>query len=203
VIAWTQPINDDYLNPAALARAHDLALQGLRLAPRMPEAHAHLGSVLTWRRQHDAALGEFEKAIKLNPNFSDWRLASILTYSGQLESAIESIRSHMRLDPFCPPWANYWSGLSFYLLEQYPRALTCLRDCIARMPNFRSAHCALAAAFAQSGHREEARSEAAETLRIDPRYTICRDERPRVPFRRAEHAEHLFDGLRRAGLPEE
>jgi adenylate cyclase len=202
VIAWTQPIDDDYLNPAALARAHDLALQGLRLAPRMPEAHAHLGSVLTWRRQHDAALGEFEKAIELNPNFSDWRLASVLTYSGQLERAIESIRCHMRLDPFCPPWAHYWSGLSFYLLEQYPRAVTALRDCIARMPNFRSSHSALAAAFAQSGRLEEARSEAAEALRIDPKYTICRDERPRVPFRHAKHAEHLFDGLRRAGLPE-
>ena len=33
VIAWTQPIDDDYLKPVILARAHELALKGLRLAP--------------------------------------------------------------------------------------------------------------------------------------------------------------------------
>jgi adenylate cyclase len=202
VIAWTQPIDDDYLNPAALARAHSLALEGLRLAPRIPEVHTHLGSVLTWKRQHDAARDEFEKAVELNPNFSDWRLASALTYCGELEKAIETIGSHMRLDPFCPPWAHYWSGLSLYLLEQYQAGLAALGNCAARMPNFRSAHSAQAAAFAQLGRLEEARSEAAEVLRIDPKYAISRDERPRVPFRFAKHAEHLFDGFRKAGLPE-
>ena len=140
--------------------------------------------------------------MELNPNFSDWRLASLLTYSGQFKKALKAIRAHMRHDPFCPPWADYWSGLSFYLLEQYPRALGALRDCTVRMPNFRSAHSALAAAYAQSGLLEEAKFEAAEALRIDPKYTICQSERPRVPFKFARHAEHLFDGLRRAGLPD-
>jgi adenylate cyclase len=202
VIAWTQPIDEDYLNPLALSRSHDLALKALQLAPNLPEAHAHLGSALTWKRQHDAALFEFSKAAELNPNLSDWRFATVLTYAGQLEKAIEIVRSHMRLDPFYPPWAPYWLGLAFYLLKQYPQAVTALRECTIRMPNFRSAHTGLAAAYAQLGLLEEVSSEVAETLRIDPDYAICRDERWRLPFRLSKDAEHLFDGLRKAGLPD-
>jgi hypothetical protein len=52
------------------------------------------------------------------------------------------------------------------------------------------------------GLLKEARPEAADVLLIGPNYTISRDERQIAPFRSAKHADHLFDGLRRAGLSE-
>ena len=39
-------------------------------------------------------------------------------------------------------------------------------------------------------------------LRIDPKYTIDGTQRRLSLFKRPEDAEHLFDGLRKAGLPE-
>ena len=63
------------MTSAALDRAYTLALKGVQLDPNLPMAHAHLGSALTWKRQLDAALAEFEKAMALNPNFRAWRLA--------------------------------------------------------------------------------------------------------------------------------
>ena len=58
----------------------------------------------------------------------------------------------------------------------------------------------LVSALGQLGLLKEARPEAADVLLIGPNYTISRDERQIAPFRSAKHADHLFDGLRRAGL---
>src|SRR5262245_51250336 len=35
----------------------------------------------SWR-EHEAAIAEFEKAVALNPNFTDWRFAEVLVYAG-------------------------------------------------------------------------------------------------------------------------
>ena len=41
-----------------------------------------------------------------------------------------------------------------------------------------------------------------EVLRIEPEYTIEGTQARLTPFKRPEDAEHFFDGLRKAGLPE-
>jgi len=69
-------------------------------------------------------------------------------------------------------------------------------------PNLRSSHTWLAAIYAQLGKLEEARAEAAEVLRIEPKWTIEGTQARLSTFKRPEDAEHFFDGLRKAGLPE-
>ncbi len=201
-VAWTNPVDDDFLNPAALDRAYTLALKGVQLDPNLPLAHAHLGSVLTWKRQLDAALAEFEKAMALNPNFTDWRLAGALIFAGEPEKAIDVVRALMRLDPFSHPLASGWLGLAYYQTKRYSQALAPLRECLSRMPNYRSARAWLAATYAQLGLQEEAQREVAEIIRIDPKHTIGGYYRRVPPYKLASDAEHLFAGLRKAGLPE-
>ena len=41
-----QPLDADYLKPAALDRAHQLARKAVQLDPNLPDAHAALGHVL-------------------------------------------------------------------------------------------------------------------------------------------------------------
>jgi adenylate cyclase len=201
-IAWANRLDDDNLKPAALDRAYQLALKGVALDPNLPVAHAHLGSALTWKRQLDAALSEFERAIALNPNFTDWRLTSALIYAGEPERAIDMAHAHMRLDPYYHPMTPGWLGLAHYQLERYADALAPLRECVSRMPRYRSAHTRLAATYAQLGVREEARAEIAEVHRMDPKHTIDGYYRRVAPYQRTADAERLFDGLRKAGSPE-
>ena len=68
------------------------------------------------------------------------------------------------------------------------------------MPNFRIAKLWLAAAYAQAGQLAEARAAADEVRRIEPGFTIDRWKGTAV-YRNHADAEHLFDGLRKAGLP--
>jgi adenylate cyclase len=202
--AWNIALDGDYLNPAALERAYQLACKAVQLDPNLPQAHAQLGHVLGRRRENnEAALAAFEKAMVLNPNFTDWRFGEVLVYAGEPARAIEAIERHMRSDPFYVPLAPGFLGLAHYMLKRYSQALPLLQECVSRMPNSRPGHCWLAATYAQLGNIEKARAEAAEALRIEPKYTLEGTQaRLSGSYKRKQDAKHLVDGLRKAGLPE-
>jgi adenylate cyclase len=199
--AWLISLDSDYLNPAALDRAYQLACKAVQLDPNLPQAHANLGHVLGRRREPEAAVAAFERAMMLNPNFTDWRFGEVLVYAGDPTRAIEAVERHMRLDPFYAPLAPGWLGLAHYMLKQYSQALPLLRESVSRAPTFLAGHCWLAATYAQLGNIEKARAEAAEALRIDPKYTIERTQARVSAFKHTKDTEHYFDGLRKAGLP--
>jgi adenylate cyclase len=202
LFAWIMPVEADFLIPGTLARAHELARRAVQLDQNLPRAHAHLGCVLTWVRQTDAAIAEFERAAALNPNFTDSRFATALIFAGEPERAIEVIKAHMRLDPFYMPLVPGWLGFAHYMLKRYAEAIPPLRECVSRAPNLRSGHQWLAATYGQLGRLEEARTEAAEVMRIQPTYTINGSQTRLAVFKKAQDAAHFFDGLRKAGLPE-
>jgi adenylate cyclase len=201
--AWINKFDDDYLNPAALDQAYRVARKAVQLDPNLPEAHAVLGQALGRRREHEAAIAEFERAMALNPNFSHWAFAEVLVFAGHPARAIEVVERHMRLDPFYVPLAPLWLGIAHCVLKQYSQALAPLRECVSRLPNSLGGHARLAATYAQLGDLEKARAEAAEVLRIDPTWTIEGTAAMHLSrFKRPEDAVHLFDVLHKAGLPE-
>ena len=200
--ALVNAVDGDYLNPLALDRAHQLARKAVQLDSNLPDAHAALGLALLRRHDHEAAIAEFERAMALNPNFTHQAFSEVLVYAGDSARAIEAVERHMRLDPFYMPQAPLWLGFAHYMLKQYSQALPPLREYVSRAPNFRGGHACLAATYAQLGKLEEARAEAAEVLRIEPNWTIEGTQARLSPFKSTQDAEHYFDGLRKAGLPE-
>src|SRR5262249_51133514 len=158
--------DSDYLNPAALDRAHQFARRAVELDPNLPEAHAMLGLVLMWMRQHDASITEIERAIALNPNYVDWRFGIPLVLAGAPQRAIGMLESYMRLDPFHVPWASFTMAAAYFMLKDYSRALAILQDYVYRVPGAAFGHSLLAATHAQLGQLEEARAEATELLRL-------------------------------------
>jgi adenylate cyclase len=200
--AWVNPMDEDHLNPAALERAYQLARKAVQLDPQLPDAHAFLGHVLGRRGEHDAAIAAFDRALVLNPNFTDWRFAENLVYAGEPVQAITAIKRHMRLDPFYVPLAPVWLGVAHYMLKAYSQAVPPLQECVSRAPDLRTGHLWLAATYAQLGKLGEARGEAAEVLRIEPTWSNVGTGTRIYVFRRPEDVEHLLNGLRKAGLPD-
>jgi adenylate cyclase len=200
--AYLEPFDGDFLSPAALARALDLAETAVHLDARLPMAHAQLGWVLLWKRELDAAIAEFERAFALNPNFIDGRFAMVLIMAGEPARAIEILEANIRLDPFQPIlFSSGLMGLAYYMLRRYGDAVGLLRECVSRQPNAQGMHLWLASAYAQLGQLEEARAEAAEVLRINPGFTI-EQWKPLGVYKHAKDTEHRLDGMRKAGLPE-
>ena len=202
VASWVHPLDGDLLKPTVLDLAHELARKAVQLDPNLPMAHGNLGQVLLWKRQHEASIAEFEKALALNPNDVDWRFGLALVYAGQPKRAVEVAETYMRLDPFHTPLASGILGFAHYMLKQYAQALPLLRDSVSRAPQLRPSRAWLAATHAQLRQAEEARAEALQILRLQPNYTITGTTRRLVPFKQAKDEKHLLDGLRKAGLPE-
>src|SRR5262249_27474143 len=150
-----------------------LASKAVQLDGNLPEAHAHLGWVLLFKRQHDVAIAEFERAFALNSNFVDHRFAQVLAHAGDAARAVELLHAHMRLDPFRAINLGFL-GHAYYLLKRYTDALSPLRECSPRLPNFQIVHLWLSATHAQLARRVEAEVEAAEVLRLWPGFTIAK-----------------------------
>jgi adenylate cyclase len=202
VRTYVEPIDGEYLNPSGLDRAHELAQKAVQLDGNLPLAHAVLGWALVFKRRHDAAIGKFEHAVTLNANFTEYQFGLALMFAGEPSRAVEVLQANIRLDPFQNANRLGYMGHAYYMLKRYAEAVAPLRDCAARIPNFRITHLWLAAAHAQLGQVAEAKAEAAEVLRIEPDFTIERWKCTAV-YRHPKDAEHLFDGLRKAGLPED
>jgi len=203
VHAYTNPLDGDYLSPAALNRALELAQMAVCFDARLPQANAQLGYVLLFKHRHDDAIAEFERAFALNPNFIDYRFAVALMFAGEPTRAIEVLEANIRLDPLEPNVYAFTGlvGQAKYMLKRYGEAVRLSRECVSRLPNLQWPHLLLAAAYAQSGQLEEARKEAAEVLRINPAFTIESWKRILV-YKDPKDAEHRIDGVRKAGLPE-
>jgi adenylate cyclase len=201
VSSWVHRWDHDCPWPSAIDRAYQWASDAVRLAPNLAEAHVSLGYVLSFKRQHEAALAEFERAILLNPNFTNWRFPFTLVLAGEPDRAIEALAAHMRLDPFYEPYAPGLLGFACYMLKRYAEGLSHLRECLSRAPNMRLGRLWLAATYTRLGETAKARAEAGEALRIDPHYSIDAAARLFLPFKRPEDARHLFDSLRKAGIP--
>jgi adenylate cyclase len=202
MFAYLSALDGNFLNSDALDQSYQLARKSVQLDPNLPLAHAQLGGVLLYKGQHDASVAAFERAITLNPNFNDFPFIATLVYSGAPTRAIEFGETLMRRDPFYPPLAAGWSGFARYFLKQYSQALPLLQECVLRAPDFRAGHTWLAATYAQLGQQKAARAEAAEILRLEPAYTVDGTGRKLGVFKFPEDAEHYFDGLRKAGLPD-
>jgi adenylate cyclase len=178
-----------------------LARTAIELDPNLPEAYAELGYTVIRKGNIDAAASAAEKAITLNPNIADYRVAQVLFSVGEPARAIEVAKAQMRLDPFHPHFAPLIVGEACYVLRQYHEARRWLHEATSRAPNHQYGHAFLAATYAQLGQLDEARAEAAEVMRLNPNYTIGGQRKVSV-FKSAEDVEHLVDGLRKAGFRE-
>jgi adenylate cyclase len=201
VSLWAHRWDDDCPWSEALDRAYQSAHNAVRLAPNLAAAHVALGFALIWMRQHEAAIAEFECATVLNPNLNDFVFGWTLVVAGQPARAIQTLEAHMRLDPFYLPFAPWWMGSAYYMLGRYTDAVPHLKTAVLRAPKLALGHHWLAATYAQLGRLDEARAEAAEGLKIQPWFRISQ-----MPFskacKRPEDAQHLKDGLLKAGYTE-
>jgi adenylate cyclase len=200
-VAWLNPVNEEYLSPSTLDRAISLARTAIEFDPNLPEAYAELAYNIIRKGDFDAATVAAERVIALNPNFADYRLAMVSLLVGDLTKAIDIGKTQMRLDPFHPHFAPLMVGEAYYLLKQYREAQRWLGESTGRAPNHQYGHAFLAATYAQLGQLKDAHAEAAEVLRLNPKYSIGTQKQVSV-LKRAEDVAHLLDGLRKAGLPE-
>jgi len=160
-----------------------------------------LGIVYTMMRQHEKGITELEKAIALNPNAADnhARFGFVLHLNGRHKEALVEIEKAIRLNPFPPNYYFLYLGHTYMYEGMYDESIAAYEKALRIEPNNLFTRLRLAAAYSLLGCEEEAHAEAAEVLRINPKFSLKHFSKT-IPFKNQSDTDHLINALRKAGL---
>jgi adenylate cyclase len=186
---------------ASMAKARELMQKATVLDDSLGEAYATLGYIYSIKRLHDKALALGEKAVALNPNSAEshMRYGKILTFAGRYEESIPELKTAIRLNPIPPNLYLYSLGISYCWTGQYEEAIKWCERAVRETPNSLFARLFMTLAYSLSGRDEDARIEAAEVLRIHPKFSLEKFAK-KVGYKNQEDKERLIVALRKAGL---
>lgn len=194
--------------PRKLERAAAAAERSLKLAPTSVPALITRGWVYIEEGRPAQALKMFDRAIELNPKDA-WGVVSrgyALLHLGRAQEAHDSVRQAMRLSPADPKLLRWhtFEGMALMHLGQDAAAAQSLAQGVKATPPARFTHLYLASALALSGQMEAAREQVAQFPQLYPGLTLGRWRALEVSdspeFLRQR--ERVYEGLRRAGMPE-
>lgn len=191
-------------NPdASLGLAKEYAERAIEKNPKEALAHAVAAVVATFHRDLDRAQSEIDIALSLNPNMAmAYNIqGGIRIYVGRPEEAIPLIERAMRLDPAANSQFLHFLGMANLLAGKYETAAAVLRQRILLAPNTDFSRSLLASALGHLGEVDEARRIWHELEQINPKYSFA-EHLGRLPFKNAEDAQRVAEGLKKAGLLE-
>jgi adenylate cyclase len=188
----------------------------LALDPNDASAHLRRAAILIVKGRLDESIAESERALALDPAIvlaygflgQDYRLL------GQFEKSLEYFDKAIRLSPRDPSlvfWYQLKAG-DHFALKQYEQAIESARRAIAINPNGTPwPHFQLITALARGGHEAEAHEALQSYLASVPTgpKTIAAWKAaeavstPQSDPRVLEALDRHYDGLRKAGMPEE
>jgi len=185
----------------SIAKSRELAEKAIILDDSLAEAYALLGYLFTMTGQHDKAIAQAEKAVALNPNSADlhYRLGKALIFVSRFEESISEYKKAMRLNPI-PPNYYLWSlGYAYAWTGQYDEAIKWGEKAVRQQPNDIFARIMMATVYNFSGRDEEAQVEAAEVLRINPKFSL-EEYAKKIKYKNQDDIDRVIEALRKAGL---
>jgi tetratricopeptide (TPR) repeat protein len=184
-----------------MERASELAQKAIALDETQDSAHSLLGHIHLLMRQHEEAIAEGERAIALNPNGADAHahLAMTLSFAGRPVEAIALFKKAIRLNPMPPNWYLFSLGDAYCLTGQYEEAIAVYAKVRPRNPVDIRALIGLATTYSLMGREEEARAQAAQILKVIPKFSVESYANP-LPFKNKADKDLYIDSLRKAGL---
>ena len=181
-----------------LANALSLARSAVEMSDDDGRCHWILGLIHAYGGNPRAAELHYQRAISLNPNDANALATSgiALAWLGRADEGITRIHEAMRLNPYHPDW--YWAdlGMALYAARRYSDAVEAFGRSAAQGPWSLSR---IAACYAQMNRLEDAAAAVAEVLRQQPDFSVAKS---RHGVWNPVEAEHVREGLRKAGLPE-
>ena len=195
---------------AAFAAAEAKLTKALSSVPDHARGHMYLGLVDIMTKRAAEGIAECEHALALDRNLASAHsiIGSGKVCIGRAEETEAHIGEALRLSPRDTS-AHIWmgvAGLAKLHIGSYEQAVAWCRRAIEANRNYPQAYFWLAAALAQLGRLDEARSAVKAGLALNPAFSISRDLAARTA--RSDDRTYLaqlepvFEGMRKAGLPE-
>jgi TolB-like protein/Tfp pilus assembly protein PilF len=152
-----------------LPRAKAAAEKAVQLDDSLAEAHASLGLVYYSNFQPAESAKEFERALKLNPNYASahhWYGRLTLVMQGELDHAVMEAKRAYELDPVSSIIHTDYGGTCL-MARRYDQAIEQLRATVEIDPEFYGAHRFLGLALELKGDMAVAITEYERALELN------------------------------------
>ena len=196
---------------AAYAAAEAKLTKALSSVPDHARGHLTLGYVYIFTKRAARGIAECEHALELDRNLATAHSVTGLgkIHIGRAEETEAHISEALRLSPrdtMAYVWMTY-VGVAKNRLGSYEQAIAWFRRAIEANRNNPVTYFALAAALAQLGRADEARSAVKGGLALNPAFSVSRARAAWTAFgddpTYLAQAEQILGGLRKAGVPEQ
>ena len=201
-VCYNDYVLDNTKNPQATIEAGmELAPKALAIDDSIAGAHGLLCLLYMYKREYDKAIAEGERAVALNSGETTAldNYATSLSLAGRPEEAIPIFQKAIRLNPFGPSFLYQDFGHVLRNTGRFEEAVSAYKKAIQIAPDNISAHLGLAATYSMMGQEKEARAEAAEALRINPKFSLDYKEKT-LPYKDQSITDRYAAALRKAGL---
>jgi adenylate cyclase len=184
-----------------LEKGIELAQKALVMDDSNVASHTVLCALYILKREYDKAIAEGERAVALNPSGT----AALVNYAGSLnavgraEEAISLFQKAIRLNPFGPSYLYREFGRALRDAGRFEEAGSALKKAIQLAPDDTTAHTLLAVTYIMMGREKEARAEAAEVLRINPKFSLDYYAKT-FAYKDQFQNDKIVNALRKAGL---
>jgi adenylate cyclase len=182
-------------------KAIELAQKALAMDDSLPLPHMTLCTSYSFRREYEKAIAEGERAVSLDPSASTTIAAhaAALLWACRPEEAIPLFQKAIRLNPNADPITFLNFGHALRMTGRFEEAVLAFKKALQRAPNNLIAHIGLGATYSLMDREKEARSEAEEILRINPKFSL--DFWAKIsPFKDRTEIDKIVNALRKAGL---
>jgi adenylate cyclase len=179
----------------------ELAQKALAMDDSMASGHAVLSALYLLKREYNKAIAEGERAVALNPGGTSELVnyAFSLTFTGRTEEAIPLFQKAIRLNPFGPSYLYREFGDVLRITRRFEEAISAYKKAIQIAPDDIPAHIALAETYLLMGREKDARAEAAEVLKINPKFSVEYWAKT-IPFKDHSRRDEVVNALRKVGL---
>ncbi len=185
----------------SLKIAVELSKKALSIDNSLGDAHGLLGSIYVITKQYEKGMLELNKAVDLDPNGADAHafLAMGLLFMDKPEEGILISKKAIRLNPMAPSWYLHNLAGFYTKIRNYKEALVWAEKAVKQEPENNLSRLALCSIYSRTGRMEEARFQANEVMKLNPKFSLKRFEMT-LPYKNLEAKDRYIEALRKAGL---
>ena len=187
--------------PGQIAKIEELLAHAIRIDPKNARAHTVRGMIYRSTKRTKEAAEFAQNAVRLNPNYAPAyaQLAQDQVTPAENQLAIANIDQAIKLSPRDPEMGRWrWiKGKTFNYMGRYQDAIREEQAALDTGYSTWSVYSHLAVAYAFVGRQAEAEAAITQARRLNPKLTI------QWLRTRVDDPEAIYEGLRKAGLPEE
>jgi adenylate cyclase len=184
-----------------LEKGLELGQKALALDDSVGAAHALMSALYSGKGEHEKAIAEGERGVALVPN--GWvvlcNYANSLAYAGRPEEAIPLYQKAIRLNPLGPVFYHSNLAQALRMTGRFEESVSAYKKAIQLARDNYFFHSGLVVTYSMMGREKEARAEAAEVLRLNPKFSVdswAKSSR----FKDQSETDKVVAAWRKAGL---